>query len=131
MEEIINKTKEMGFWNNTIVVITSDNGPTPQTDNGQDSYGQTLPLRGIKGSVNEGGIRTPAFIIGGYIEDLVDTNTKSLCEYDEMVHISDWYNIFTTIADINHTESDSDHSTLQIWQDIQCMLRCLHLTMCI
>ena len=46
--EIINKTKSMGYWNNTMIVITSDNGPTPTANNG-DGYGQTLPLRGRKG----------------------------------------------------------------------------------
>ena len=71
--------------------------------------------------MNEGGIRTPSFIFGGYVEQLLKSYGISQCEYDEMVHISDWYHIFTTIANINHNEADSDHASLQIWQDIQCM----------
>ena len=44
IDEIINKVKDMGFWDDTLVVITSDNGPLP----GGNALGQTLPLRGTK-----------------------------------------------------------------------------------
>ena len=45
----MDKVKEMGLWDDTMIVVTSDNGPTP-TANG-DAFGQTMPLRGIKGTV--------------------------------------------------------------------------------
>ena len=70
----------------------------------------------------EGGIRTPGFIVGGMIDEMLKEYGVTECEYNEMVHISDWYKMFTDIANIMQTESDSDHESLQIWQDIQCML---------
>ena len=73
----------------------------------------------------EGGIRTPAFILGGIVEDMLDGFGVTECEYNEMVHISDWYNIFTTVADITHNNADVDHDALEIWQDIQCTSLCL------
>ena len=42
MMDVIDKIKAMGVWGNTIVLVSSDNGPTPL------NYGDTLPLRGIK-----------------------------------------------------------------------------------
>ena len=54
---LINGLKDIGAWNNTILIFTSDNGPAP-------SFNQlrTNGLRGLKFSLYEGGIKMP-FII--------------------------------------------------------------------
>jgi arylsulfatase A-like enzyme len=46
---------EQGLRDNTLVVFVSDNGAPRRT-------GSNAPLRGYKGSVDEGGIRTPAIV---------------------------------------------------------------------
>ena len=48
--------KATGLYHNTIIVFLSDNG------GGLHSYGSNWPLRGGKGTIFEGGTRTPAFI---------------------------------------------------------------------
>jgi arylsulfatase A-like enzyme len=51
---IRNKIAELGLTRNTIVVYLSDNGPNSWRWNGG--------MKGKKGSVDEGGVRTPCFI---------------------------------------------------------------------
>ncbi|MDX1284860.1 MAG: sulfatase [Draconibacterium sp.] len=53
MGEIIKTLKEEGIYENTMVVFTSDNGP---------SKGSALPLRGKKATTWEGGQRVPGII---------------------------------------------------------------------
>ena len=49
IKEIIDaiKTNNNLNWNETIVIITSDNGATPTSGNGY-AFGSTLPYRGVK-----------------------------------------------------------------------------------
>ena len=58
---IINKMKELGVDKNTIVMFSSDNGPTFNRLAGSDSdfFESAGPFRGLKGSLYEGGIRVP------------------------------------------------------------------------
>jgi len=56
---IMKLLKELDLEDNTLVIFTSDNGPT--FNGGSDSafFKSTGPLRGLKASVYEGGIRVP------------------------------------------------------------------------
>lgn len=59
--KIMDLVKELGLDDNTIILFTSDNGPTYDRLGGSDSdfFKSTGPLRGLKGSTYEGGIRVP------------------------------------------------------------------------
>ena len=59
--QIMQLVVDLGLDDNTIVLFTSDNGPTFQRLGGADSdfFNSSGPLRGRKGSVYEGGIRVP------------------------------------------------------------------------
>ncbi|MEI6864516.1 sulfatase [Flavicella sp.] len=56
--EILKTLKETGLDDNTMVIYTSDNGPSIHKKNG----GSALPLRGGKASTWEGGLRVPCII---------------------------------------------------------------------
>ena len=78
--------------------------------------GQTLPLRGAKGSTFEGGIRTPAAVYGGFVDSYC---ANAGGEYDNLVHISDWFAIIKNIAGVslgNYIETDIDG--MDLWRSI-------------
>jgi len=58
--EVLKGLKENGLEKKTIVVFTSDNGADSKPDrNGNEEKGSNLPLKGWKGSSDEGGVRVP------------------------------------------------------------------------
>ena len=82
---------ELGLADNTVVFFTSDNGTTMLKQQVDYEFFQSVgPLRGLKGSVYEGGIRVPLIvrwpgkIQAGSVSD----------------HICAHYDLFATIADI-------------------------------
>ncbi|QLE03108.1 sulfatase [Galbibacter sp. BG1] len=67
---VLQKLKELGLDENTIVVFTSDNGGVASGDSFSTS---NLPLRGGKGYQWGGGIREPYFIKVPYVKDAPKT----------------------------------------------------------
>ena len=59
MGRIFNFLKELGIDENTIVIFTSDNGPSGEGGNDFKFFNSSGPLRAQKASLYEGGIRVP------------------------------------------------------------------------
>jgi arylsulfatase I/J len=84
-----------GLWDNTLVVVSSDNGG-PSYPRG----GNNFPLRGAKSTNWEGGIRVNAFAFGGALDPaLAGTATH------ELTAIEDWYSTFALLGGADTTDA--------------------------
>lgn len=60
--QIVDKLKELGVYDNTLIIFASDNGPHHEGGADPDFFDSNGPWRGYKRDVYEGGIRVP-FIV--------------------------------------------------------------------
>eukprot|EP00595_Chromulina_sp_UTEXLB2642_P001428 CAMPEP_0196762822 /NCGR_PEP_ID=MMETSP1095-20130614/2863_1 /TAXON_ID=96789 ORGANISM="Chromulina nebulosa, Strain UTEXLB2642" /NCGR_SAMPLE_ID=MMETSP1095 /ASSEMBLY_ACC=CAM_ASM_000446 /LENGTH=483 /DNA_ID=CAMNT_0042114725 /DNA_START=416 /DNA_END=1867 /DNA_ORIENTATION=- len=106
--ELYNTLVSTGLMDNTYVIFASDNGGC-----GFDGAFNG-PLRGMKGSLFEGGIKVDSFIYSPLLE-------QSSIIYDNLFHVSDWFPTILGLAGISYTASDDkpldgvDHS--KAWFD--------------
>lgn len=83
--------KELGLEDDTLVVFTSDNGPTYAGGVDYTFFNSAGPLRGLKGSLYEGSIRVP----------MIARWPKKIEAGKKNTHISafwDWLPTFTQLA---------------------------------
>ena len=92
--EILDKLKELGIDENTIVIFSSDNGPHLEGGADPDYFDSNGPLKGYKRDLYEGGIRMPMLVRWpGKIE--AGTKTE---------HISAFWDFLPTAAEIAGAE---------------------------
>ena len=90
---ILDHVKELGLEHNTLVIFTSDNGPTSAGGADPNFFDGNGPLRGIKFELYEGGIRAPMIARWpGVIEPNTETD-----------HISAHWDMLPTFADLAGT----------------------------
>ncbi|MFT5464309.1 MAG: arylsulfatase A, partial [Planctomycetota bacterium] len=84
--------EELNLADDTIVIFTSDNGPTYDRLGGSDSvfFESAGPFRGYKGDVLEGGIRVP--LVVRWPGRIAADSTSNLP--------SAWWDLFPTLADL-------------------------------
>ena len=92
-----------GFWDNLLLVVTSDNGGPLYIGGGGNNY----PLKGGKFSDWQGGVRVNTFVSGGYLpKEMRGKKT------DGYVHIADWYATFCDLAGVDPTDRMADRAGL-------------------
>lgn len=89
--QIVSLLKSKGMWDNTVIVYTSDNGGVED--------GSNYPLRGEKHSNWEGGMRTTAFVSGGFVPQALRGTVNPIS-----MHVSDWYATFAYLAGVDTTD---------------------------
>ncbi len=88
--QIIDLLKELGIWENTILIVASDNGVHKVGGHDPDFFDSNGPFRGYKRDLYEGGIRAP-FIIS-WPEVIRSGRTTD--------HISTFWDFLPTMAEL-------------------------------
>ena len=99
--EVLDKLKEKGLDENTLVIFTSDNGPHEEGGADPTFFGRDGKLRGLKRQCYEGGIRVP-FIVRwpGHVQ-AGSVNHHQLAFYDvmptfaELAGVKNWVKKYT------------------------------------
>ncbi|KAK3098668.1 hypothetical protein FSP39_021788 [Pinctada imbricata] len=87
--EIMNKLKSLGMYDNSIIAFSTDNGGPA---NGLDkNAASNFPLRGVKTTLWEGGVRGVGFIHSPLLK------TKGYVS-QQMMHVTDWLPTLYTAA---------------------------------
>lgn len=60
--DLVNELKDLGVYENTIIIFASDNGPHMEGGADPDFFDSNGPWRGYKRDVYEGGIRVPMIV---------------------------------------------------------------------
>jgi len=90
VHNITSALHESNLWNNTLLIVTCDNG---SPIGGWGAAGSNAPLRGGKASNWEGGVRVPAILNGGWLP-----SARRGVELRGLAHVSDWYSTFASLA---------------------------------
>lgn len=90
---LVEKLKERGMWNNTLLVVSGDNGAQP-------CRSSSYPLKGSKITFFEGGVRSNSFVNGGLLPDAVRGTSLN-----SFFHVADWYATFLGRAGIDPDDS--------------------------
>lgn len=92
--EVMDKLRELGLAENTIVIFSSDNGPHLEGGADPDYFNSNGPLRGYKRDLYEGGIRVPMIAVW---QGKIKAGTQS-------DHVSAFWDVLPTVAEIVGTE---------------------------
>lgn len=97
---IVDLIEQLGLAENTLMLFTSDNGPTYERLGGADSdfFQSSGPLRGRKGSVYEGGIRVP--VVACWPERIPAGRVSN--------HVAAFWDLLPTLCEITHSDPPDD-----------------------
>lgn len=100
LHNMVTTLKQLGEWDNTFLVVFSDNGGVQQHGS------RNLPLRGEKADYFEGGVRTPAFVSGGFVARSLANHQLAPFASSDLVHIADLHATFLALAQYAPSEED-------------------------
>ena len=89
--EIMEKVKELGIEDNTLIIFTSDNGPHQEGGADPKYFNSNGVLKGFKRDLYEGGIRVP--MIARWTGQIEPNTTSD--------HISAFWDVFPTFCDLS------------------------------
>ncbi|XP_066154455.1 arylsulfatase B-like [Euwallacea fornicatus] len=107
--EIMEALEKKDMLANTIVAFISDNGAATVGDN--PNYGSNFPLRGMKDTLFEGGIRSVAFIWSPLLVQTARVST-------DLVHVTDWLPTLFTAAGGDIGALDPEIDGIDLWSTL-------------
>lgn len=100
--QLIEKLKAKSMWDNTVLVVTSDNGAMPNIPGSFiGSAGVNFPFRGGKGTAFEGGVRGVGFVQGG--DKVIPASARGTTISGPLLHAVDWFPTLLNMATATNT----------------------------
>lgn len=96
--QIVEKVKELGLEDNTLIIFTSDNGPHLEGGADPDFFNSNGPFRGYKRDLYEGGIRVPMI---AWWPEKIKAGSQS-------EHISAFWDVYPTLAEVAGMEPSAN-----------------------
>eukprot|EP00051_Salpingoeca_urceolata_P032595 m.16473 g.16473 ORF g.16473 m.16473 type:complete len:669 (-) comp5258_c0_seq2:215-2221(-) len=100
------------LWDQSLILWSADNGGWLVPGGGSSNY----PLRGGKTTDFEGGVRSVAFVAGGYLP----SNVKGSV-YSGLVSVADWYATVSKLAGVDPSDPAQGVppiDSLDVWDDL-------------
>lgn len=118
--QVLELLKELDIDENTIVMLTSDNGPHKEGGHQPDFFDSNGPLKGYKRDLSEGGIRAPLLVRwpgkvkSGSTSDLASAHWDMLPTFCELAGIDTPENIdgISMVAEITSIGEQRKHNYL-------------------
>lgn len=101
---------QKGMLQNSVVVFMSDNG-APSTVGPDRNWGSNYPLRGVKSTLFEGGVRSAALV---WSPALVSSGRV----YTDLFHVSDWLPTLFAAAEGDISLLDPDLDGIDQWSSL-------------
>lgn len=92
--ELVDRVRELGIAENTLIIFTSDNGPHLEGGADPDYFNSNAVFRGYKRDLYEGGIRVPAV---AWWPGMIEPGSSS-------GHISAFWDVLPTLAELTGQE---------------------------
>jgi len=99
--ELVAALKAKSMWENSLVVFISDNGGPVYIPGSANNH----PLKGGKYNDWEGGVRTNAFMSGGFIPE-----HRRGSKFHGVISIADWYGTLSEIAGVDFTDARAEEA---------------------
>ena len=107
--EVLEKLKEKGLDDSTIVIFTSDNGPHEEGGADPEFFGRDGKLRGLKRQCYEGGIRVPFIVRWPGQVEAGTRNEHQLAFYDLMPTFCELIGVKNYVKKYRNKKKDVDH----------------------
>lgn len=108
--QIVQKLKDKGLYDNTIIIFASDNGPHKEGGADPDFFNSNGIYRGYKRDVYEGGIRVPMIIAWpGHVQ--AGTETNFMCSFWDVLPT------FEDVINVSKPKSEDGVSLLPLLEN--------------